>query len=189
MQEFLLDFCSSKESRITQSSLESDVALLTSGEGSDPSMLGYDDCPPQMSADAGISCSTSEKGQRFVQSSNFGLVTKFGVLFLELTQSTRRSWHRALTGHHPCHILVHLCCCSVYCRYRSNVFVHRSGRCVGHGGKAPAEAASSMEHPLCRAALWCSAERSLARLKRRRAACSYLTSSSSRRTPRMSEFS
>ena len=43
MQEFvLLDFCSNKDSRTTQLSLESDVALLTSGDGSDPSTLGYD---------------------------------------------------------------------------------------------------------------------------------------------------
>ena len=111
---FLLDSCSNKDSRITQSSLEPDAALLTSGEASDPSTLGYDGMPSWMNADAGISCSTSdqpkdgvsnnqppkdsdtggpsshqtegrcdqgfastENGGRFVQTSNFGLTTKF----------------------------------------------------------------------------------------------------------------
>ena len=39
---FLLDICSSQDSRSTQTTLKSDVTLLTSGEASDPSMLGYD---------------------------------------------------------------------------------------------------------------------------------------------------
>ena len=50
MQEFFLDLCSSKDSRSTRMSLESDVTLLTSGEASDLSTLGYDGGPSQMNA-------------------------------------------------------------------------------------------------------------------------------------------
>ena len=48
MQEFfLLDTCSSKDSRSAHVSLESDVTLLTSGDASDPSTPGYDGKPSQ----------------------------------------------------------------------------------------------------------------------------------------------
>ena len=37
------NFCPTKDSRNTQISVECDVTLLTSGDGSDPSTLGYDE--------------------------------------------------------------------------------------------------------------------------------------------------
>ena len=44
---FLLDICSSKDSHSAHMSLESDVTLLTSGEASDASTLGYGGKPSQ----------------------------------------------------------------------------------------------------------------------------------------------
>ena len=48
MHVFLLGFCSSKDCRSTRMSLESVVTLLTSGEVSDPSTLGYGGGPSQV---------------------------------------------------------------------------------------------------------------------------------------------
>ena len=70
MQDFfLLDLCSSKDSRSARVSLDPAVNLLTSGEASDPSTLGYDGKPSQESV------TFTEEEQRFTQPSNFVLTT------------------------------------------------------------------------------------------------------------------
>ena len=191
MRELLLDFDPIRNPCTNQLSLESDVALLTSCDGSGPSTLGYDGSPTQMSADVGVSWSTSdltrinftENGKRFVQSNNFGLITKFDAL------------------HHPCHILVHWCGCCVYGRYWSNVFDHRTRCCTGHGGSCRCVQPTHWRtccssDPLRTRTSWSkvqlqrafrSGNRPLARLWWRWAACSHGTRSSSSRTARENE--
>ena len=74
---FLLDFCSSKHSRSTQMSVESYVILLTTGEASDPSSLGYDGKPSQENV-------TSLRRNSACQRSNFVLTTNL--------QASMRLW-------------------------------------------------------------------------------------------------
>ena len=99
-------------------------------------MLGYDGGQKQMSADGGVSCSTSDRTRespplalRSVQ--QFRPHDKIRCTVSRAHPRTRNRRHRVLTGDHPCHRLVHWC---INVRYRSNVFDHRTRHCVGHGG-------------------------------------------------------
>ena len=93
MQDFfLLDICSSKDSRSARVSLASAVNLLTSGEASDPSTLGYDGKPSQENV------TFTEKEQRLSHPGNFVLTTNLpasmrlwrsDALYLEFTQVRR----------------------------------------------------------------------------------------------------
>ena len=115
------------------------------------------------------------------------------ALFLGLTQVRGK----VLTGHHPCHIVVHWCGCCIYSRYWSDVLDHRTTRrrsrrvasMLSTNALKSLLFVRSLAHTdvLVEGTASVSPSFSLARLQRRLASCSNRTRSSSRRTARESE--